>query len=280
MFTLHLAARLLTSRTRVACYGLMLSLCACGGGGGSGTSPPPVTGWTAGIFQPASHFASMCQAPRSGNDPISGDPYPDAQGTTLDQNNWLRSWTNELYLWQWRGHRCRSGHLLNDGRLLRHPEDFRDDVHGAEKDRPLHLSDRAVGAAVAVRGRRGLRSELTSSPPHRPAKCMPPTCGPAMRPPRRACAGRGRRWRRRSIPTTRPASTPSMPDCHRPVSVRPIPSPSWTWGEHQPQRDAAGGQRGGRDPVPLVSTLASTTGNVGYILFNTHIALRAGADQR
>jgi hypothetical protein len=32
--------------------------------------------------------------------------------------------------------------------------------------------------------------------------------------------------------------------------------------------------------VPLVSTLASTTGNVGYILFNTHIALRAGADQR
>src|SRR5471032_915625 len=78
----------------------LLGLAACGGGGGSGsggsTAPPTCT---AGVFQPASHFAGLCQNPRSGNDPASGDPYPDAQGTTLDENNWLRSWSNELYLW-------------------------------------------------------------------------------------------------------------------------------------------------------------------------------------
>ena len=26
-------------------------------------------------------------------------PYPDVSGTSVDENNWLRSWTNELYLW-------------------------------------------------------------------------------------------------------------------------------------------------------------------------------------
>ena len=28
-----------------------------------------------------------------------GDPYPDTRGTVLTENNWLRSWSNDLYLW-------------------------------------------------------------------------------------------------------------------------------------------------------------------------------------
>lgn len=40
----------------------------------------------------------MCQDPRSGVD-TRGQPFPDVQGTTEDENNWLRSWSNELYLW-------------------------------------------------------------------------------------------------------------------------------------------------------------------------------------
>jgi carboxyl-terminal processing protease len=87
---------------RPGLFAALLGLAACGGGGGGstdsvGASPPPA--WTAGIFQPSTHFAAMCQNPRSGTDPISGDAYPDVQGTTLDENNWLRSWSNELYLW-------------------------------------------------------------------------------------------------------------------------------------------------------------------------------------
>jgi carboxyl-terminal processing protease len=50
-----------------------------GGGGGSGT------------FLPSGNFDKMCVAPRPG----SGD----VPGTVTDQNNWLRSWTNETYLW-------------------------------------------------------------------------------------------------------------------------------------------------------------------------------------
>ncbi|MBX3707539.1 MAG: hypothetical protein KF911_13000 [Pseudomonadales bacterium] len=51
------------------------------------------------MFQASSTFAARCVAPRSGIDPGTGQAYPDRAGSRLDQNNWLRSWSNELYLW-------------------------------------------------------------------------------------------------------------------------------------------------------------------------------------
>jgi C-terminal processing protease CtpA/Prc len=48
---------------------------------------------------PAASFAAQCVTPRTGTDPATGLPYADVQGTTLAQNNWLRSWSNDLYLW-------------------------------------------------------------------------------------------------------------------------------------------------------------------------------------
>jgi carboxyl-terminal processing protease len=77
-------------------------LTACGGGGGSGAGtppPPPPTGWVQGQFAPESNFAEMCVTPRTGIDPGTQKPYPDVQGTLLDELNWLRSWNNDLYLW-------------------------------------------------------------------------------------------------------------------------------------------------------------------------------------
>jgi carboxyl-terminal processing protease len=56
-----------------------------GGGGGGGT------GWQSGVFLPSSNFDAMCIAPRPGTS--------DRSGTATDENNWLRSWTHELYLW-------------------------------------------------------------------------------------------------------------------------------------------------------------------------------------
>ena len=55
--------------------------------------------WTPGVFQPAAQFEARCANPRPGIDPRTGAPYPDALGETLDENNWLRSWSNDLYLW-------------------------------------------------------------------------------------------------------------------------------------------------------------------------------------
>jgi len=76
-------------------FGALL-LTACGGGGGGSMTP---VGWTMGVFQPSASFEARCPVPRTGIDPGTSMAYPDRSGTLLDENNWLRSWTNELYLW-------------------------------------------------------------------------------------------------------------------------------------------------------------------------------------
>lgn len=81
-------------------------LTACGGGGGgSAPTPPPTTvappppppptsnepTYTPGTFEAASSFKDQCENPRAGRD--------DTDGSTLIEKFWLRSWTNETYLW-------------------------------------------------------------------------------------------------------------------------------------------------------------------------------------
>lgn len=90
---------------------LALGICgltACGGGGSSTPTPAPTptptpaptTGWVAGTFAPATDFEHRCATPRSGNDPFNNNqPYPDQQGTAMDEKMWLRSWSHETYLW-------------------------------------------------------------------------------------------------------------------------------------------------------------------------------------
>ncbi len=70
----------------------MAALAACGGDGGTGP-------WKSGVFQPSAKFANQCASPRKGVDPTTGRPFSDVAGSTLAENNFLRSWTNELYLW-------------------------------------------------------------------------------------------------------------------------------------------------------------------------------------
>jgi carboxyl-terminal processing protease len=70
-----------------------------GGGGGGGPAPPAGSGWVSGSFLPATTFAGRCVNPRSGTDPTTRQPYIDVRGTAVDENNWLRSWSNDLYLW-------------------------------------------------------------------------------------------------------------------------------------------------------------------------------------
>jgi carboxyl-terminal processing protease len=84
----------------------LLSSCGGGGGGGGGSTtnnapPSGSTGgsWVQGQFAAQSTFAAKCVTPRTGIDPGTQKPYPDTDGTLLDELNWLRSWTNDLYLW-------------------------------------------------------------------------------------------------------------------------------------------------------------------------------------
>jgi carboxyl-terminal processing protease len=48
---------------------------------------------------PSADYAAKCATPRSGTDPATGQAYPDRPGSVNDEKTWLRSWTDELYLW-------------------------------------------------------------------------------------------------------------------------------------------------------------------------------------
>ncbi len=76
-----------------------IALSGCGGDGANGDAGSTSSSWTAGTYQPASTFAAQCATPRTGNDPTNNRPYPDKAGSKTTENNWLRSWSHDFYLW-------------------------------------------------------------------------------------------------------------------------------------------------------------------------------------
>lgn len=65
----------------------------------SSSAPADPQVWQAGVFHSESHYADRCAAPRSGISPVTGAAYRDTQGSYVDENNFLRAVSNDLYLW-------------------------------------------------------------------------------------------------------------------------------------------------------------------------------------
>ena len=63
---------------------LILTLAACGGGGDTAS-------WK--------ESGAKCATPRSGVDPTTGKAYPDKAGSLDNEKAWLKSWTDDTYLW-------------------------------------------------------------------------------------------------------------------------------------------------------------------------------------
>jgi hypothetical protein len=82
-------------------------LASCGGGDDSG---PPPSGLVA-----SSSVAERCVAPRpAGTVDENGQPYGDVLGTVADEQQWVRSWIDETYLW-YQDVRALSAATLNAG---------------------------------------------------------------------------------------------------------------------------------------------------------------------
>jgi C-terminal processing protease CtpA/Prc len=96
-----LRIRTLVRSLRASLVFIFPLVAACDNSGGSGFAgtPPPSGEWQEGVFLDAATFVNRCQNPRSGIDPATNQPYLDVQGTTLDENNFLRSYSNDTYLW-------------------------------------------------------------------------------------------------------------------------------------------------------------------------------------
>ncbi len=75
------------------------SLIACGGSGSSEPDEPDEPAFSTNVFQNETSFKNLCETPRTGTDQFTGGAYPDLAGSLLQENYWLRSWSNNTYLW-------------------------------------------------------------------------------------------------------------------------------------------------------------------------------------
>ncbi len=69
-----------------------------GCGGSSSSSTARDLAYVPGQYLSFDTFQHRCEAPRIGSNPNTGEPYPDQPGSTLAENHFLRAWMNDRYL--------------------------------------------------------------------------------------------------------------------------------------------------------------------------------------
>jgi C-terminal processing protease CtpA/Prc len=250
-------------------------LVACRGGGDDDGGSNLASGWTAGVFQPAANFDAECAAPRTGIDPQTQMPYPDVQGSTLDENNWLRSWSNDLYLWY-------NEIVDRDPGLYSTPAYFdllkttATTASGAPRDQFHFTYDtddwRALSQSGVVAGYGVEWVILAPAPPRRAIAAYVEPGSPA------AAAGIARGTRLLRVDGVDFVFGPTQADVD--IIVAGL-YPDQANETHSFQIESVHGSvldltmtstSVTLTPVQNVSTIPTATGPVGYMLFNDHIA--------
>ena len=247
------------------------AMAACGGGDGGGSSSSSGgggggTGWQAGVFLPSSTYDAMCAAPRAGTS--------DRRGTVTDQNNWLRSWTNELYLWY--------GEVTDRDPSLYTTENYfpllktaATTTSGQPKDKFHFIYDTAVWEQLSQSGiSAGYGAEfaiLAGTPPRRIVVAYTEAGSPAA-----TQLQRGDEVLQVDGADAVNGSTQAIVD-----TLNAGLFPDNTGENHTFMvRSTSGATRTvamtsaniTHVPVPIVTTLNTASGQVGYIQFNDHIA--------
>ena len=88
-------------RWPLAVLSVAAAAAGCGGGSGAGgfVGPAPNPTYTAGLYQTPLTYTAHCAMPRAGTDPVTHQAYPDVPGSVVWENFWTRSWINAYYLW-------------------------------------------------------------------------------------------------------------------------------------------------------------------------------------
>jgi carboxyl-terminal processing protease len=250
---------------------------SCGGGGSGGGSPAPAPTpnppapppqapgipWSPGVFQPESTFAARCAVPRAGT--------TDLPGSALEEKHWLRSWTNELYLWYAevpdRNPALTAG-VLDYFDLLLSPA--RDRFHFAIDTEEFEAQSQS-GISVAY----GVTWVVVEpAPPRRIVVAFVEPGSPATAPSVNLVRG-AEVLRIDGVDAVNNGTQAGVdiliaglaPSAQGETHSFTIRDPSGTTRDITMQA-----ARVTSNPVPLVRTLSTPTGTVGYLLFNDHIA--------
>ena len=230
-------------------------------------------GWVAGRFEPASQFKDFCANPRAAS---GSDLFPDMPGEVVDENNWLRSWSNDTYLWY-------DEITDRDPTLHATPEyfdllrTFEKTPSGNDKDRFHFTYPTAQWKALSESGRSvgygALILLLNRRPPREAAVALVEPASPASR------AGWGRGTRILEIDGADLVNGGTQADVDT-LNAGLFPAAEGESHEFVVQDLGADGPRRvtlrttevASDPVQHVQALDTDQGPVGYMLFNDFIA--------
>lgn len=262
------------------CLLLSLVLAGCGGGGGGDSdsrSHREEAAYFPGTYRSSADFAAQCASPRQGVDPYTGQRYFDQQGSLALENHWLRSWTNELYLWYDEVPDLDpNGYTTADYFGLMRTSALTDG--GSPKDKFHYAIPTNEWLALAVANEEygyGLRYVVTGSAPNLllSVAFVEPTPAPSV-----TAAGVQRGARILAVDGVYIDSA-NDDAAYRTLNAGLSPA---TAGEthtfilqdanaSEPRTVTLSAARVTHDPVPAVSTLSTSSGNVGYLLFNDHL---------
>jgi carboxyl-terminal processing protease len=269
--------------------GALLGLAACGGGdgsamvGGTPPAPPPAGGitYTPGVFQPFSTFAAQCQTPRTGTNPATNRAYPDQQGSVTAENHWLRSWSQDYYLWYRELPEVNPASVATASVYFDQMKTTIPLNSGQVKDRFHFTYNTAEWQQLSQSGvvvGYGISWVLISGRP--PRKIMVEFVEPGSV---AATAGITRGAEIITADGVDVVNSPTQADVDR-LNAALFPKAA---GAHQFvfKDRGTGASRSVSlnagpvtlQPVPVTSVLSTATGNVGYIAFNDHIATAEAA---
>jgi hypothetical protein len=224
----------------------------------------PTSGWVENVFDPASNFESLCASPRMGIDPYSGLLFDDQPGTVLDENFWLRSWSNDLYLWYDEIVDQDPG-LFATADYFQVLKSFATTASGNPKDKFHFTWDTASYQALAQSG-------VSAAPPRHIVVAYTDPDTPATTAP--ANLTRGAVLLRidgvsvedgNDVSTLNAGLFPSSLNESHEFTVLDL-------GSSTPRTFTMSSDTITSVPVQNVSTISTPTGLVGYMLFNDHIA--------
>ncbi len=242
------------------------------------TTTPGIS-YAPGVYPAASTFANQCQVPRTGTDPSTGQRYPDMQGSSLAEKHFLRSWTNNLYLWF---NEVADRDPASVPAVLDYFDTQKTTVvlpNGRNKDEFHFTYDTAEYYALSQSGTSvgyGISWDLVRSVPP-PATGRPVRagrdagrCSRASRAAQKSCAWTASTWCQRQHAGRRRHAERGACSTRCRAPAHSLVFRDRDTGAQRTVSLTAGAVT--LDPVPLVRVLPTASGNLGYLLFNDHIA--------